>query len=294
MKYFIKDIGKIRRPKLTNGLICITIGTYYTFRWLFVVLVGLDSNPTRITNSHLKGMVSTNCCKHKLCLLMMWLDTLETCRDSGNILRKIVHQFDFSLQSKAVYATFALHVFLISTGWVDWVHSKATLLRLKLQKCGSAVHFAIPLMYGRAGRWEMHSIITPCQRLWLLWLWWWRDDVMMRFRLITYSLCQRKVKPLCRSVKGNSCIVVFVTRFSGRGLKFSERNNVTVVKLCVKILLLLNISWKITQVKIKVIQKKYSILPCLSLFEGHNWQYYSWWHREIWSSQICEHGDCVS
>jgi len=35
------------------------------FRWLFVVLVGLEnSNPTRTTNSHLKRIISTNCCIH--------------------------------------------------------------------------------------------------------------------------------------------------------------------------------------------------------------------------------------
>jgi len=29
-----------------------------------VVLVGLESNPTRTTDSHLKRMISTNCCVH--------------------------------------------------------------------------------------------------------------------------------------------------------------------------------------------------------------------------------------
>ena len=101
---------------------------------------------------------------------------------------------------------------------------------------------------------------------------------MMRFRLITYSLCQRKVKPLCRSVKGNSYIVVFVNRFSGRGLQFSERNNLTVVTCCVKILLLLSMTWKIKQVKINVMRKKYSLLPSLSVFQGQNLEYYEGWN----------------
>jgi len=101
---------------------------------------------------------------------------------------------------------------------------------------------------------------------------------MMRFRLITYSLCQRKVKPLCRSVKGNSYIVVFVNRFSGRGLQFSERNNLTVVTCCVKILLLLSMTWKIKQVKINVMRKKYSLLPSLSAFQGQNLEYYEGWN----------------
>jgi len=40
-----------------------TIGTYYSF-YMTVVLVGLESNPTRTTDSHLKRIASTNCCIH--------------------------------------------------------------------------------------------------------------------------------------------------------------------------------------------------------------------------------------
>jgi hypothetical protein len=32
------------------------------FKWLSVVLIG--SNPTKTTNSHLKKIISTNCCIH--------------------------------------------------------------------------------------------------------------------------------------------------------------------------------------------------------------------------------------
>jgi hypothetical protein len=50
---------------------------------------------------------------------------------------------------------------------------------------------------------------------------------MMRFRLITYSLCQSKVKPLFRPVKGDSCVVVFVTTCRGWGLQASDRYDVS-------------------------------------------------------------------
>jgi hypothetical protein len=40
-----------------------TVGTYYSFQ-VIVVLVGLDSNPTSTTDSHLKRITSTNCCIH--------------------------------------------------------------------------------------------------------------------------------------------------------------------------------------------------------------------------------------
>ena len=72
-----------------------TIGTYYCFRWQSVVLVGLEPNTT--TNSHLKRISTT--CTHTvvLYLLMMGLDTPETCRGLRNILRISLHQFGISL-----------------------------------------------------------------------------------------------------------------------------------------------------------------------------------------------------
>jgi len=60
------------------------------FRWLSVVLVGLENcNPTRTTDSHLKRIISTICCIHKVVQyhLMMGLDTPETYRGWRNILR---------------------------------------------------------------------------------------------------------------------------------------------------------------------------------------------------------------
>ena len=95
---------------------------------------------------------------------------------------------------------------------------------------------------------------------------------MMRFRLITYSLCQSKVKLLCRSVKGNSCIVVIVNRTSGRGIEFSERNNVSMVMFCVKIWLVLNISSNKTQVEIYEYERNigkifYSHVPQKLIYE---------------------------
>jgi len=54
-----------------------TIGTYYSFQmndccpgWngyyfeMTVILVGLDSNTTRTTDSYLKRIINTNCCIH--------------------------------------------------------------------------------------------------------------------------------------------------------------------------------------------------------------------------------------
>ena len=59
------------------------------FRWLSVVLVGLElcSNPTRTTDTHLKRIVSTKFCIHRLYLLMMGLDMPKICRGWRNILR---------------------------------------------------------------------------------------------------------------------------------------------------------------------------------------------------------------
>ena len=78
-----------------NGLVIL-------FRWLSVVLVGLESNPTRTTDSHLKRIISTNCCihtvvppddgpryarnmqrltkytKNKLCIKLVFLYTIQT------------------------------------------------------------------------------------------------------------------------------------------------------------------------------------------------------------------------
>jgi len=51
------------------------------------VLSWLDSIPTRTTDSLLKRIISTNCCIHTVYLLMMGLDTPETCRGWRNILR---------------------------------------------------------------------------------------------------------------------------------------------------------------------------------------------------------------
>ena len=55
------------------------------FRWLSVVLVRLD----RTADSHLKLIIITNCCIRTvgLYLLMMGLDTPETCRGWRNLLR---------------------------------------------------------------------------------------------------------------------------------------------------------------------------------------------------------------
>ena len=49
------------------------VGTYFSF---------LDdwNNPTRTTDSHLKRLISTSFCILGLHLLMMGLDTPETCR----------------------------------------------------------------------------------------------------------------------------------------------------------------------------------------------------------------------
>ena len=61
------------------------------FRWLSVVLVALEFQSefksNHQDNSHLKRIVRTNCCIHRLYLLMMDLDTAETCRFWRNILR---------------------------------------------------------------------------------------------------------------------------------------------------------------------------------------------------------------
>ena len=55
---------------------------HYTSCKLPVVVVGLDSNPTRTTESHLKRrIISTNCCIHTVYLLTKGLDTPETCID---------------------------------------------------------------------------------------------------------------------------------------------------------------------------------------------------------------------
>ena len=48
--------------------------------------LGWNSSPTRTTDTHLKR-ISTSCCIHRLYLLMMGLDTPETCRGWRNILR---------------------------------------------------------------------------------------------------------------------------------------------------------------------------------------------------------------
>jgi hypothetical protein len=56
------------------------------FKWLSVVPVELP-NPNRTTDSHLKRIISTSCCIHTVYLLMMGLDTHETCRGWRNILR---------------------------------------------------------------------------------------------------------------------------------------------------------------------------------------------------------------
>jgi len=52
------------------------------FRWLFA---WMDWN--RTTDSHLKRIISARFCIHTVYLLMMGLDTPETCRDWRNILR---------------------------------------------------------------------------------------------------------------------------------------------------------------------------------------------------------------
>ena len=44
-----------------------------------VLIILSDCNPTRTTDSHLKRIISTSCCMRRLYLLMMDLDTLETC-----------------------------------------------------------------------------------------------------------------------------------------------------------------------------------------------------------------------
>ena len=54
---------------------------YYLLSWLDC------SNPTRTKDSHLKRIISTNCCAHTIYLLMMGLDTPETCSGWRNILR---------------------------------------------------------------------------------------------------------------------------------------------------------------------------------------------------------------
>jgi hypothetical protein len=55
-----------------------TIGTYYSLQMTVCCPVRIG-NPTRTTDSHLKSILITSCCIHTVYLLMMGLDTPETC-----------------------------------------------------------------------------------------------------------------------------------------------------------------------------------------------------------------------
>jgi hypothetical protein len=60
---------------------------FYMFRAYLGPSSGGTTNPTRTTDSHLKRTVSTKCCIDTVYLLMIGLDTPETCRGWRNILR---------------------------------------------------------------------------------------------------------------------------------------------------------------------------------------------------------------
>jgi len=59
-----------------------------TIFWGECLLSCLDCcNPTSTTDSDLKGIISTSCCIHTVYLLMVCLDTPETCRGWRSVLR---------------------------------------------------------------------------------------------------------------------------------------------------------------------------------------------------------------
>jgi len=110
------------------------------FRWLSVVLVGLDSNPTRTTDQHLKRIINTNCIhtvvhpddgpryarnmnrlrkytKNKLCIKLVFLytiisrctvkqtynlNTTVTSHITSNTFWTIITAFDTELQKKII------------------------------------------------------------------------------------------------------------------------------------------------------------------------------------------------
>ena len=62
-------------PSSGGTTVCIQQLVFFIlFRWLY-------------DDSHLKTIINTNCCIHTVYLLMMGLDTPETCRSWRNILR---------------------------------------------------------------------------------------------------------------------------------------------------------------------------------------------------------------
>jgi len=62
-------------------------GNPYVYNnWYLLISLDDCSNPTRTINSHLKR-INTNCCIRTVYLLMMEVDTPETCRGWRNILR---------------------------------------------------------------------------------------------------------------------------------------------------------------------------------------------------------------
>jgi len=51
-------------PSSEGTTVCIQQLVLIIFIWLTIVLVGSESNPNRTKGSHLKRIISTNCCIH--------------------------------------------------------------------------------------------------------------------------------------------------------------------------------------------------------------------------------------
>jgi len=81
--YFVKRYMFQVYLNPSSGGTTVCIGTYYFFLDDFCCPGWIGSTPTRITDSHLKRIISTNCCIH-----MMGLDTPETCKGWRNTLRR--------------------------------------------------------------------------------------------------------------------------------------------------------------------------------------------------------------
>jgi hypothetical protein len=83
--YFVKlyIFQEYLGPSSGGTTLCIQQLVIILFIWLSVVLF----NPTRTTDGHLKRTISTKCLYIRLYLLMIGLETPETCRGWRNILR---------------------------------------------------------------------------------------------------------------------------------------------------------------------------------------------------------------
>jgi len=77
-----------------------------------------EVHPARTTDSHLKRIISTNCCIHTVVPTDYWaIDTPETCRSVWRNILKINWASSWNLFKRVLFRYFEKHMKYVSTLW---------------------------------------------------------------------------------------------------------------------------------------------------------------------------------